>query len=241
MKPKILFFDIETSPNLAYVWEKYEQNVLAFEREWQLLSFAWKWQGDAKVRVLSQRYNSEPSLVKSLHRLFSHADVLVAHNGDEFDIKKARAKFLEFGLPPPPSVASVDTKKVAKRNFKLNSNSLNDIGKLLKIGQKAETGGFSLWLGCMAHKDASWAKMEAYNKQDVILLEKVYDRMLPYMDNHPSVAKMLDREGCPACGSEKVQKAGLRYTTSGKRQRWNCESCHATYTTTFKKPKLEKH
>lgn len=30
---KILLFDIETSPNLSYTWEKYQQDVIAFEKE----------------------------------------------------------------------------------------------------------------------------------------------------------------------------------------------------------------
>ena len=37
MKPKVLLFDIETSPNLAYVWGKYQQDVVAFEEEWKII------------------------------------------------------------------------------------------------------------------------------------------------------------------------------------------------------------
>lgn len=238
-KAKILFFDIETSPNLAYVWAKYQQDVIAYEREWQLLSFAWKWQGDSKVRVLSQRHNSEDQLVRALHRLFQQADILVAHNGDEFDIKKARAKFLEHGLPPPPRTPSVDTKKVAKQNFMLNSNSLNDIGKLLKIGQKVETGGFGLWLGCMSGKLKSWQKMEKYNKQDVILLEKVYDKLMPWVKNHPSVGLLSGgpKHSCPNCGSESLKKKGLRANTKTLQQQWQCKDCHSWHLTPIRKVK----
>lgn len=230
MSAKILFFDIETSPNIGYTWEKYDQNVIAFKKEWELLSFAWKYHGSKKVEVLSQKTYSEGALVKALHSLLRSADIIVAHNGDEFDIKKAKAKFVEFGLAPIPRKPSVDTKKVAQSNFKLNSNSLNDIGKLLKIGQKAETGGFGLWLDCMAGKKKAWKKMEEYNKQDVILLEKVYDKLSPWMHNHPSVALLNgDKEGCPTCGSSNVVKRGLRANHAGLRQQMYCIKCRGWF------------
>ena len=38
---KILFYDLETSPNVSYTWGKWEQNVIAFKKEWELLSFAY--------------------------------------------------------------------------------------------------------------------------------------------------------------------------------------------------------
>ncbi len=33
---------------------------------------------------------------------------------------------------------------------------------------------------------AAWKVMEKYNKQDVLLLEKVYDRLLPWIKSHPN-------------------------------------------------------
>ena len=40
--PKILLIDIETAPNLGYIWGKYEQNVIDYKTEWYLLSFCAK-------------------------------------------------------------------------------------------------------------------------------------------------------------------------------------------------------
>ena len=36
-KAKILYYDIETAPNLSYVWGQYEQNVIAHVSEWHML------------------------------------------------------------------------------------------------------------------------------------------------------------------------------------------------------------
>ena len=50
---KILLFDIETFANTGYTWGLYEQNVIQFKREGYMLSFAYKWLGDKKIRSYS--------------------------------------------------------------------------------------------------------------------------------------------------------------------------------------------
>jgi len=237
-KPKVLFFDIETAPNLAYVWGKYEQDVIAFKSEWHLLSFAYKWLGNPEVKCETMHnQRNDKKLSKKLRDLFDEADVIIAHNGDAFDIKKARARFAFWGLKPPSQFATVDTCKVAKRYFNFNSNRLNDLGIYFKVGQKVKHTGFDLWLGCLKNNRASWALLEKYNKQDVILLEEVYNKLLPWMDRHPNMALLsnITEKGCPKCGSIKVVKDGIRANSMTLQQQWKCKSCHGYYLTRLKK------
>lgn len=231
---KVLIFDIETAPNLAYVWGKYEQDVVAFEHERYMISFAYKWLGQKTISAYSlpmfTGYKKDPesdkALVTKLHELFSQADVIIAHNGDNFDIKMANASFIRNGLTPPSPYKTIDTLKVARNNFKFNSNKLNDIGTLLDIGEKVETGGFKLWLGCLRGDKASWSKMVKYNKQDVVLLEKVYFKLRPWMKNHPNLNLDDGKEkACPACKSTKLHKRGWFYTSISRRQRYQCTEC----------------
>lgn len=228
-KPKVLFYDIETTPNLAYVWGKYEQNVLSYESEWEILCFAYKWQGEKTVYCHRQRGN-DLSLTKKLWALFDKADVVIAHNGDAFDQKKVRARFVYYDFSPPSPVIEIDTKKIAKKYFKFNSNKLDDLGDHLKLGRKVTHEGFSLWLGCMNNKVKSWQKMMKYNKQDVVLLEKVYQRLRPWMIDHPNLS-LLDgsKRGCPNCSSYKVQKRGKTVTHRVVKQRWQCQECGAWF------------
>lgn len=227
---KILLFDIETTPNLGYTWQKYDQNVLAFQREWQLLSFAYKWLGEKEVHCVANRSlttKGDRTITKQLWKLFDEADILIAHNGDSFDVKKAKAKFIEHGLVPPSPSATIDTKKLAKNNFKFNSNSLNDLGKILGLGEKLSTGGFELWLGCMAGDEKAWAKMIRYNKQDVVLLEKVYLKLRGWARTSP-IHAYVDGTDCPKCGSDRMKKRGFVYLTSGIYQAHQCKSCGGT-------------
>jgi hypothetical protein len=237
-KPKVLVYDIETSPNLAYVWGKYDQDVIDYEKEWQLLSVAWKWLGEKKAYVKSvkdAKELSDKALCKRLWELFDKADVIVAHNGDQFDQKKVRSRFLFWGFPPPKPFVSVDTRKVARKYFKFNSNKLDDLGAHLGLGRKIRHPGFAMWKGCMAGDTKSFRQMEKYNKQDVILLEKIYLCMRPWMDNHPSVALLRGHEGCPNCGSKKCIRKGLRATHRTIKQQWVCKDCNSWHLTPVRK------
>jgi DNA polymerase elongation subunit (family B)/predicted RNA-binding Zn-ribbon protein involved in translation (DUF1610 family) len=234
-QPKILYFDIETMANLAWVWGKWEQNVIDFEREWYMISFAYKW-NDGKTMAYSlpnfktykKDSTNDKELVTKLWELFNEAEIIIAHNGDSFDIKKSNARFLVHGLAPVSGYKTIDTKKVAKKYFQFNSNKLDDLGNLLGLGRKVDTGGFELWKGCLADNKKSWDKMVKYNKQDVDLLYKVYQKLKGWMVNHPNVNLYTDSEGkCPVCGSSNLIKRGYGYTKTGKYQRYQCKDCGA--------------
>lgn len=225
-KLKFLVFDIETGPNLSYTWGKYQQDVIAFKEEWDLLSFAYKWLGEKPVYAYGADKNTEEAIVNKLWLLFDEADVLIAHNGYKFDIRKVNAKFLEYGLTPPSPYKVVDTLRVSRRYFALNSNKLDDLGELLQVGRKVKHEGFELWLKCMAGDKAGWKKMLQYNKQDVVLLEKVYLKLLPWITNHPNRGDLSQLDGvCPKCESKHLSPRGYINTRTGKKQRYCCDDC----------------
>ena len=250
-QPKILLFDIETTPFVAYSWgPKYQVNLIDFIHDWHVLCFAYKWLGEDDVKIVSQRQfpsyhkhknnrrkaeetrRDDKSVVKEMWRLFDEADIIIAHNGDKFDIKKMNARFAIHGLGRPTPFHTVDTVKVARRSFSFGSNSLNDLGKFLSLGQKLTHTGFELWVGCMAGLDEDWQLMEDYNKQDVVLLEQVYKRFLMegWIDNHPSLSLISGQShGCPNCLSVDRQKRGFHNTKAYRFQRYQCNNCKSYY------------
>ena len=217
---------------------KWEQNIIEFAKEWDLLSFAYKFKGDKTVKCFTRndfKDKTDKSLAKKLHEILSQADVVVAHNGLSFDNKKAKARFLFHGLAPLKPLVSVDTKRVAKNEFNMNSNSLDDIGRYLGLGRKQKHPGFPMWLGCMAGDKKSFSLMAKYNKQDVVLLEQVYNALSPWMPRHPNVALLVNKTGCPKCTSKNVVKQGIRANTSGLQQQMYCKDCLGWYLTRYKK------
>ncbi|MEO5646600.1 MAG: ribonuclease H-like domain-containing protein [Candidatus Paceibacterota bacterium] len=234
-KPRILLYDLETSYTVGAVWGLYDQNVAVTLKEPYIITFAWKWLGEKTTHVLSlpdfktfkkDRCNDK-ELVQELWKLFNEADVIIAHNGNSFDQKWTYARFVVNGIKPPAQAKYIDTKLVAKSKFRFNSNSLNNLGKYFGLGQKIETGGIDLWVGCIERNEAkSWNLMCKYNKQDVVLLEKVYLKMLPFMTNHPNYnLSQGTTHCCPNCGSANVQKRGVSHTRSTTVQRYQCQKC----------------
>lgn len=234
MTPKVLLFDIETMANKAFVWGKYEQDVIAYIEEGYMLSWSAKWLGGKQItKGLCDypKYNSgkpdDRALVKELYDLVSEADILIAHNGDRFDIKKMNTRFIYHGFTPPEPYKTVDTLKVAKRNFAFNSNKLDDLGNFLQVGRKVKHPGFDLWLGCEQGNEESWRLMLKYNKQDVLLLEKIYLKLLPWISNHPT-----PRDGlvdCPNCHSTHYQKRGIDFSKGVKYHRAKCQECGTNF------------
>jgi hypothetical protein len=231
-QPKILLIDIETLPNLGYTWGKYEQNVIDFVQEFCIATFAAKWLGSKEViakalpeyRGYKGGSYDDKAIVKDIRDLLDQADVVIAHNGDSFDFKVINSRFIVHNITPPAPYKTIDTKKLAKGVARFNSNKLDDLGRYFGEGRKIDTT-FKLWLGCINGDAASWKKMLTYNKQDVVLLEKVYLRLRPYAKQHPNLGALVGKPVCPRCASKKVEWRGYAVTTSRKYRRFQCKDC----------------
>lgn len=231
-KARILLFDVETSPNIGYTWGKWEQNVIEFIKERQIICFSWKWLGQRKTYVKAlpdfpgykRDRDNNKALIAALHKEISKADIVVGHNIDGFDDKRANTDFIKHGFPPPPPHKTVDTLKVARSKFQFNSNKLNDLGAFLKVGQKVKHSGFELWRQCMAGNPTAWRLMKKYNAGDVDLLERVYLKERPWMTNHPAMKQRGDNV-CPKCDSHNLISGGWLINRSGKKPRYQCKDC----------------
>ncbi len=233
---KILYYDIETAPNLAYVWGQYQQDVIAHEREWYMMCVSYRWEHQKRTHVCAmvdfpEAYMKDPEndyhVVKKLWELIDEADIVIAHNGDKFDMRKANARFVKHGLGPASPVKSVDTLKVARRYFMFNSNRLNHVGQHLGLGQKVDTGGFQTWAGCMRGDMKAWKTMIKYARQDVDLLRDVYLALRPWMKNHPNLNIHTKEHACPTCGSYNLQRRGYKTTQTTSYQQWQCNDCRS--------------
>lgn len=232
---KILLVDLEISPSFGAIYGKYEQNVLWFTDESHMFSFSYKWLHEKKTHVHClpdfKLYKKQPkndfALTKLLWDLFDEADVIIAHNGDRFDIKVANLCFIKHCMKPPSQYKTIDTLKIARNKIKLNSNKLGDIGEYFGLGSKVEIDGRSLAKRCLAGDMKAWKKMAQYNKQDVVLLEKIYLLMLPWITNHPYMGhNVFD---CPNCGGEDYQFRGWEKQKKVDVRRLCCKQCGTKY------------
>lgn len=231
---KTLYYDVENSANEVYAWggRMYDLQAIKVKKPYQLLSYAYQWEGEKKVHVVTrQGQKSDKALVTSLAKLLNKADIVVTHNGIDSDHRKTRTRMVYHGIKPFKALANVDTLKAARTHFMFNGNSLGDLAVFLGVGEKMKHTGFNLWTACDEDDDPkAWRQMERYNKHDVTLLRAVYMKLRPWITNHPNVARVLNPLSgvlgqCPACGSKSVHKRGYNFTLATVKRAWSCEDC----------------
>lgn len=231
-RPRILFWDIETSLQLAAVFQLGNNdwiNPANLVTERYIICASWKFEGDPKIYSVSvlddpKRFAKDPHddryVVETLHKVMMESDLIVHHNGNKFDKPYLDTRIIIHGLDPLPPIAAVDTYRVCKSKLLFNSNKLDYVGKILKVGQKKGTSP-GLWLRVLNGDVKAIKEMITYNKQDVSLLEKVYTKLKPYVATHLN-RQLYGETGCPRCGSKKVQSRGTYYALTRTYRRWQC-------------------
>jgi len=246
MKARIVTFDIENFANLLYSWQsksyKGSWNSIGVEIPWHILCFAYKWYSEApQVVSLPQfrgykpmivrkksgvffRFPNDKPLMLAMWKILDEADIVVGWNSTRFDIKKVNARMIVHGMKPPSPYKQIDVMAQKKRVTLSNSNKLDDTGEEWGTGRKLPNTGWNLWMGCAEGDPKAWAKMERYNVQDVILTEKNYTVLRPWMPNHPNVNHYSrDIKACSTCGKENTLiRKGWRPAGQRRRQIHYC-------------------
>jgi DNA polymerase elongation subunit (family B) len=170
-----------------------------------------------------KRFN-DYRIVKSLWDLVNEADIVIAHYGDNFDIPILNSRAIINGLPPFSIVNTIDTKKVASKQFRFPSNKLDALGEYFGVGKKIKTD-FSLWKRCLNGEQSAIDEMSIYNDHDVVLLEEVYLKLRPYIKSHPNVGLYLESDVpvCASCGNNHLHIEGNYYTNTGRYTVYRCE------------------
>ena len=212
--PKVLLFDIETSPLQAFIFQKnvWKANVGADQviSEWFMLTWSARWL--FSTDILSERltgkeaiHEDDARIVKSLWKLLDEADIVIAHNGDSFDVPNMNTRFIVHGLSPTSPYQTVDTMLIARKQFGFTHNSLNGLAKVFGFTPKMETN-FELWKQCVAGDEEALTYMQTYNKGDVETLEDVYLKLRPWIKSHPNLGLYVDSDVavCPNCFGENL-------------------------------------
>lgn len=233
MRAKILVLDIETAPMRAFVWRRWKQNVHDSQiiSRWFMLTWSAKWLFSDKT--LSDKLTSKEAkgendlrLAKNLWSLLDEADIIIAHNGERFDIPQINARFIVHGLKPTRPYQQIDTLKVARRQFDFDGNGLDNLANIFGITGKVETS-FELWDRCVAGDTKALKEMETYNIQDVLLLEELYLKIRPWIKAHPNLGLYVESEEpvCHACGSTELEPSGDYRTAVGVYDTFKCKVC----------------
>jgi hypothetical protein len=224
--------DIETAPNTAYVWGLWDQNISHNHMTETSYMLCWsaKWYGSKTSEFMAcktgprQDKDGYIRMLDRLHVLLNEADVVVHYYGSKFDIPKTFKEFVQQGWRPPSPFKQIDLKILVQRIFKFESNKLDHVSQMLFGEQKIKTD-FQLWIDCMKGDAKAWRDMEKYNRHDVFLLERLYTRLLPWIDKHPTWGAMKAGLCCPKCGCSHVQSRGTQVAQTRTYTRYQCQRC----------------
>lgn len=227
-KVKILTLDIECSPNIAHVWGLFQQNVsLSQLRETAtVISFAAKWYGEKPIHFHSDHHDGHEAMIDSIYGMVDTADMVIGYNHVGFDMKHLNREFVLAGKLPPSPYKNIDLLSVVRKQFRFASNKLDHVAQELGLGSKTSHAGHELWVKCMAGDDKAWSMMRKYNKQDVALTEALYDRLKPWIANHPHMGLYTDGgRSCTRCGSKQLVPDGRVCAQNTMYQLYVCEEC----------------
>lgn len=229
MTARILVLDIETSPNLAYVWGLFKQDISLSQlaEVGQVISFAAKWHDEKRVIFHSDHHDGHEAMIEAAWTLLDEADVVVHWNGTSFDIPWLNREFTLAGMSPPSPFKEVDLCQQVRRIFRFTSNKLDHVAQQLGVGKKVGHAGFGLWLACMSGDEKAWNVMRRYNIGDARITDGVYVHLKPWL-KHPHVGLFATDASvniCGRCGSSKLQRRGRRATALGVFQQFQCQGC----------------
>jgi hypothetical protein len=181
-----------------------------------MMCFAAKFHGEKRLHFFSEFHDGREAMLAGVADLLDQADAVSTWNGDKYDVPHLNRELLEGGYRPPSPFRQIDLMKVVKRRFKFQSNKLQHVSTQLGLEGKVHHDGFDLWIRCMAGDPKAWATM------------KKYDKLLPWIPNHPNVALFTGDPAalsCTRCGSTEYQRRGIQIATTGRYQRYQCSTC----------------
>ncbi len=235
--PKIIVYDLETSPMVTYNFERFDQNIglEQIKEDWTILAWGAKWLGDPKSKAIyrdtrnKKDVRDDKDIVKELIELLEQADICITHNGDKFDIKRLNARALLHGLPPYKHPASTDTYKESKKVFSLTSHSLDyasaNVNTKYKKLKHEEFPGLSLWKEVLKGNKKAWRVMQKYCLHDVFATEEYFTKIQGWIKTQNLSCYFDDAAIRCRCGSSNIYKKGFVYTDSGKFQGYKCKDC----------------
>jgi hypothetical protein len=226
--PKVLIFDLEVAPAIAYTYNFREafinpENIIQMP---YILSYAAKWLDSDEIFYGDTRNTpkNDKHLLDELGELINEAHWVVGHNMKKFDLPTAKGRMIIEEMLPVKDIAVFDTFKIAFKHFKFPFYKLGELAKYLKCEKEklshSRFPGTSLFTEADKGNPEAFIEMEEYCKMDVIVTEEVFKKLMPW---EPSInfGSNFQKAIC-VCGGEKFYKNGIKYLKSGAFQIWRC-------------------
>ena len=238
-KPKILYYDIETSPLKAWVWGTGEQYISYNQLDkdfkmWGIICVTYCWNDGKPAKSIDWGYEEQDTakVVKEFDEIIKQADLTIGKNSDRFDTKMINACRMFAGLPGLPQWTKYtdDLEKQMRRYFRMPSQSLDYISQQLGLGGKIKME-MQDWIDIVEKNDkgkTSLKKMIKYGLKDTEDTRFLWDKLSEHFDSKWNQStfegvKLICKHA--DCGSSDLKKDGTRVAGKTKYQHYTCKAC----------------
>lgn len=209
--------------------------------EWpRTICAAARWYGEDEVMFAAEwEVGGYDAFMREVWSWVDDADILVGHNMDAFDQKHLMGGWAEMGLPAPSPYKVIDTLKIARRSFAMESNTLDALAKRLGVDAKTDKYDARIAKAAVEGDKEAQETLASYNRGDIIASEALFDRLRPYARNLPHMGMWVDDENaCPSCGHTMVATGKTVHANVQAYDGMRCEACgaHGRGTTKLKNP-----
>lgn len=234
---KVLYFDLETAPCKGWFWRpgfRVRLTMKNVREPGKIICASWKWKGKKKVHRADWGKDKDDKLVlEPLVEAMNEADLIIAHNGDRFDIRWVRARCLANGIMSLPRWQTMDTLKSLRANLELPSYRLEDVCEYYDLPYKKMKVDGDLWEEIVFGEGERMEEMLEYCDADILALESVHEFIEKVVPSkmHVGVAEGGEKWSCNCCGSEHVKHHMQRTTKTGIiKHSMKCKNCGSYYT-----------
>ena len=209
--------------------------------EWpRTICAAARWYGEDEVMFAAEwEVGGYDGFMRRVWEWVDEADILIGHNMAAFDSKHLMSGWAEMGLPAPSPYKVIDTLKIARGSLNMESNTLDSLAKRLGVESKSDKYDVRVAQAAVNGDREAQARIEDYNRGDIVASEALFDRLRPYARNIPHLGMWTDDElACPSCGSTMTATGKTVHANVQRYEHLTCPNCgsHARGTTTLKNP-----
>lgn len=128
-------------------------------------------------------------LTADLLAAMESVDIVYAHNGVQYDVPWLRTRALRWGLPPVEPRKIIDPVLVARKNFRLHSNTLDNIARFIGASNEKNHVDLEYWMKAFANRDKqSMDYIVDHCQRDILVLAEVAREIRAY-------SKQIDQFG----------------------------------------------
>lgn len=193
------------------------------------ICLAWNWYNQKRVHFAAEWEDGREAMLRKAWDAYDRAQIVVGHNLAGFDTKKLAAEWSELGWGKPSPWKTVDTLKVARREFGYESNTLAALCTRLGITSKTDRYEVEVARQALAGHKPSQRRIKAYNIGDIPATRGLYDHIRPWDASHPHsvIGTIDDRPTCNSCWQDNLEPNGYKLANLILYRLYRCKDCGA--------------